>query len=348
MKRSPKTKSSIFLRACAGEIINPPPVWIMRQAGRILKPYHDLKNRVGSIETLFNTPELAAEVTIMPVHMLGVDAAILFADIFTPIAPMGCEFRFQPGPVLSCPIRSRSAVNTLRTINAEEDLPHVDETIRLVRSELPAEIPLIGFAGAPITLATYLTEGSGKRDFTQFLRLLNSEPETTKLLLDKLTEVAISYLKMQIAAGAEAIQLFDTWIGQLSYKQFEDVALPYLQRIFSELTEMQVPTIYYTNNSAHLLPLLPKTGAKVFSLDWRVSMTHARKLLGPTCPIQGNLDPYTLFATHDTINQATAELLNETRGTPHIVNLGHGVHPETPIDSVRTMIAAVRGLQKQI
>lgn len=313
----------------------------MRQAGRILQPYRDLKKQAGSLSTLFNTPELAAQVTLMPVDMLGVDAAILFADIFTPVEPMGCELSFQPGPVLASPVRTRGDVDRLHTIDPEHDLPHVRREIELVRAGLSHGVPLIGFAGAPVTLATYLAEGSSAREFTYFRRLLNADPETADLLLAKLTDVAVSYLKMQVDAGVDAVQLFDTWIGQLSEAQFERIALPGLERIFGELRRSQVPSIYFANDSAHLLPLLPRTGADVFSIDWRTDLTLARGLFGPLRPLQGNLDPAALFAPRKQVVTATRELLDKTRGTPHIFNLGHGVHPDTPIDSVRAMIDTV-------
>ena len=334
-------RQGAFLRSCAGEVVVPRPVWLMRQAGRILKPYRDLKKQAGSLSTLFNTPELAARVTLMPVEMLGVDAAILFADIFTPVEPMGCELTFQPGPVLASPVRTRSDVDRLCIFDPENDLAHVRQEIELVRAGLPQDVPLIGFAGAPVTLATYLAEGMGAREFTHFRRMLYADPKTAHLLLDKLTEVAISYLRMQVNAGVEAVQLFDTWIGQLSQEQFESIALPGLERIFSELNQLQVSTIYFANDSAHLLPLLPRTGADVFSIDWRTDLDLARDLLGPSRPLQGNLDPAALFAPREQVVAATRKLLDKTSGTPHIFNLGHGVHPETPIDSVRTMIDTV-------
>ena len=277
----------------------------------------------------------------MPVEILGVDAAILFADIFTPVEPMGCELVFQPGPVLASPVRTRSDVDRLRTIEPEEDLPHVRREIELVRAGLPHGVPLIGFAGAPVTLATYLAEGKGAREFTHFRRLLHADPDTAGLLLTRLTDVAITYLEMQVDAGVDAVQLFDTWIGQLSKAQFERLALPCLERIFAQLSRLQVPTIYFANDSAHLLPLLPRTGADVFSIDWRTDMRLARGLFGPSRPLQGNLDPAALFAPREQVVAATRELLDMTRGTPHIFNLGHGVHPETPIDSVRAMIDTV-------
>ena len=274
-------KRSAFLRVCAGEVVRRRPVWLMRQAGRILQPYRDLKRQAGSVSTLFNNPELAARVTLMPVEMLGVDAAILFADIFTPVEPMGCELVFQPGPVLASPVRVRGDVDRLRTIDPEDALPHVRREIELVRAGLPHGVPLIGFAGAPVTLATYLAEGAGAREFTRLRRLLHADPDTADLLLAKLTDVAIPYLKMQVDAGVDAVQLFDTWIGQLSEEQFERIALPGLERIFTELNRLQVPTIYFANDSAHLLPLLPRTGAAVFSIDWRTDIRRVRDLFGP-------------------------------------------------------------------
>ena len=217
--------TSPLLQAYRGLVPSRRPIWLMRQAGRILEPYRRLKEKTGSILTLFQTPALAAEVTLMPVELLGVDAAILFADILTPMEPMGCPVAFNPGPVLT-PVQSRKDVEALRTIDAETDLAYVAETIGLIKSALPSDVPLIGFAGSPFTLAAYLAEGGGGKEFTQFRRMYRADPDTAHLLLSKLTDVVIDYLSMQVRAGAQALQLFDTCIGLLSAVDFERLMLP--------------------------------------------------------------------------------------------------------------------------
>jgi uroporphyrinogen decarboxylase len=337
----PQHLTSIFLQACAGELPPRRPVWLMRQAGRILQPYRQLRERTGSILKLFKTPELATEVTLMPVSMLGVDAAILFADILTPVEPMGCQIDFAPGPVFAKPVQSPADIDALSTIDPQAQLPYVLETIRLVRRALPADIPLIGFAGAPFTLATYMVEGGGAKEFTRFRRLLHADPGAAHALLDKLTEVTISYLRAQIGAGAQAVQLFDTWIGALSPALFEQLALPYLQRIFAALEGLGVPRIYYANGAAQFLELLPKTGADVLGLDWRVELDQAHRVEGGQLPLQGNMDPCALFADPPAIAAEAGRILRQTQGMPHIFNLGHGVHPDTPCDHVKLLIDAV-------
>lgn len=335
------TLSSSFLQACAGQIPRHHPVWLMRQAGRILKPYRELREQTGSILKLFKTPELATQVTLMPVSMLGVDAAILFADILTPVEPMGCQIDFVPGPVFAKPVRSHTDIDALRTIDPQAQLPYVLETIRLVRRALPPGIPLIGFAGAPFTLATYMVEGGGAKEFTHFRRLLHADRGAAQALLDKLTEVTISYLRAQIGAGAQAVQLFDTWIGALSPELFAQLALPQLQRIFAALEGLGVPRIYYANGAAHFLELLPRTGADVLGLDWRMDLAQAFQQCGGHLPLQGNMDPCALFAEPPAMVAEAQRILRQARGMPHIFNLGHGVHPDTPCDHVKLLVDTV-------
>ncbi|MBI2503554.1 MAG: uroporphyrinogen decarboxylase [Candidatus Latescibacteria bacterium] len=337
------TASSSFLQACQGQVPARRPVWLMRQAGRILKPYRELREKTGSILKLFKTPELAAQVTLMPVAMLEVDAAILFADILTPVEPMGCQIDFVPGPVFAKPVQSRADIDALSTIDPQAQLPYVLETIRLVRRALPPGIPLIGFAGAPFTLATYMVEGGGAKEFTRFRRLLHADQGAAEALLDKLTEVTILYLKAQIAAGTQAVQLFDTWIGALSPALFAQLALPRLQRIFSALEGLGVPRIYYANGAAHFLDLLPGTGADVLGLDWRADLAQAFRLFGGRIPLQGNMDPCALFADPSAIAAEAERILRQTRGLPHVFNLGHGVHPDTPCDHVKLLVDTVHG-----
>jgi len=336
---------SAFLLACAGQRPAHRPIWLMRQAGRILQPYRELREKTGSILKLFKTPDLATEVTLMPVSMLGVDAAILFADILTPVEPMGCQIDFVPGPVFAKPVRSGADIDALRPVDPQAQLPFVLETIRQVRRALPPGVPLIGFAGAPYTLATYMAEGGGAKEFTRFRRLLHADPGAARALLDKLTEVTIAYLRAQIAAGAQAVQLFDTWIGALSPRTFEDVALPLLQRIFAALAGLGVPRIYYANGAAHFLELLPRTGADVLGLDWRVDLDLAYTRCG-CLPLQGNMDPCALFADPPAVAVEARRLLRQTQGIPHIFNLGHGVHPDTPCDQVKLLIDTVHEFPK--
>ncbi len=332
--------SSTFLEACAGQRPSRRPIWLMRQAGRILPPYRQLREKTGSILKLFKTPELATEVTLMPLSMLGVDAAILFADILTPVEPMGCQIDFVPGPVFAKPVRSGADVDALQTIDAEAQLPFVLETIRLVRRALPPGIPLIGFAGAPFTLATYMAEGGGAKEFTRFRRILYSDPGVALALLEKLTDVTITYLRAQVAAGAQAVQLFDTWIGALSPRSFERVTLPHLQRIFGALEGLGVPRIYYANGAAHLLDLLPRTGADVIGLDWRSDLDQAFTRCG-NLPLQGNMDPSALFADPASVVGEAKRILRQTQGIPHVFHLGHGVHPDTPCDQVKLLVDTV-------
>jgi len=340
-RRGDQAAASPFLQACRGEIPSRRPVWLMRQAGRILAPYRRLKEKTGSILTLFRTPDLAAEITLMPVEMLGVDAAILFADILTPIDPMGCPVAFQPGPVMT-PVRTRGDVEALRIIDSETDLAYVAQTISLILPALPADVPLIGFAGSPFTLAAYLAEGGTSKDFTQFRRMFRSDPDTAHLLLSKLTDVAIDYLSMQVRAGVQAVQIFDTWIGLLSATDFRQLALPYLRRIFDALEPLGVPRIYFGNGAGHFLTQLADTGADVLSLDWRTDIGAAFKLFSePTIPLQGNLDPCALFGSREQVESATRSLLEVTQGRPHIFNLGHGVQPDTPYDNVKALVDTV-------
>ena len=315
----------------------------MRQAGRILAPYRKLKEQVGSIEKMFRDPAIATEVTLMPVELLGVDAAILFADIFTPVDPMGCRVTFNPGPVLEFYVSDADDVARLHTFDADNELAYVADIIGRLRNQLPASVPLVGFAGSPFTLATYMAETGGRgREFTGLRRLLHTDPATAMALLDKLTDVAIDYLSMQVRAGAQALQLFDTWIGGLSLADFRTIALPRLQRIFSHLATLDVPTIYYANDAAHLVSALDEVGADVLSVDWRTDLADlfARK---PGRPVQGNFDPLALFASPDQVEADALDLLRRTDGHPHIFNLGHGVHPETPYDSVVRLVDTVKG-----
>ena len=330
-----------FLQACNGRVPATTPIWIMRQAGRILKPYRELRHRHGSISTLFNTPELATQITLMPIDMLGVDAAILFTDLVTPLAALGCEYTYAPGPVFSRPIRTAAEIAALRPVDPEENLGFVLETVRMVRKALPTGVPLIGYAGAPFTLATWMVQGGTSKDFPAFRGMLHNDPLLAHDLLDKLGRLVADFLQAQIEAGAQVVQIFDTSAGLLSPRQFEEFALPNLQRICQHLAPMNTPIIYFPLAAAHNISYFSKVGANVIGLDWRLDFNQAQTHLGSSIPLQGNLDPCVLYGTEATIVAETHRILQSAKGHPHIFNLGHGVFPDTPYENVKLLVDTV-------
>lgn len=338
------SQSSLFLRACRGESTSSTPIWIMRQAGRVLQPYRDLRARYDSIQTLFTTPDLAAEITLMPIDLLGVDAAILFTDLVTPLGPLGSPFTYAPGPVFSAPIRSRQDLDKLRVVDPETDLHYVMETVDLVCEQLPAHIPLIGYAGSPFTLATWLVEGRSAKDFPAFRAMIFEDPALAHDLMAKLTDLSISFLRAQVRHGAQAIQIFDTSVGVLSAGTFADFVLPYLQRINAELADLNVPRIYFPLGASHCQQFFSAVGADVLSIDWRIEIDRAYDLLGSGAIIQGNLDPCLLYAQPETIEKGVAATLAQVAGRPHIFNLGHGLQPDMPYENVRFLVDAVHRL----
>lgn len=313
----------------------------MRQAGRILKPYRELRQQHGQISTLFNTPDLATEITLMPIEMLGVDAAILFTDLVTPLAALGCEYTYAPGPVFARPTRTAADIAALRTVVPEEDLGFVLETVRLVRQALPPAVPLIGYAGAPFTLASWLVEGGTSKDFPAFRGMLYSDPELAHKLLNLLCDLVADFLRAQIEAGAQALQIFDTSIGLLSPSQFAEFALPYLQRICRQLAPLNTPIIYFPLAASHNLPQFSQVGADVLGLDWRTDFSLARTYVGNIMPLQGNLDPCVLYGSEDCIIAEAQRILEQAQGHPHIFNLGHGVYPDTPYENVKLLVETV-------
>jgi uroporphyrinogen decarboxylase len=329
-----------FLRACRREPTDCTPVWFMRQAGRYLPAYRAVRQKYSLLD-ICNRPDVAAQVTLQPVDILGVDAAILFADIVLPLIPMGIQLAFAAGegPVIHNPIRTRDDVDALRPIHACEHLANVMETVRLVRRDLNGRVPLIGFAGAPFTLASYLIEGGSSRTFLKTKTLMYREPQTWRALMQKLSDVIADYVCAQAAAGAQAIQLFDSWIGALSPDDYRRYALPYSQAIFRALNT--VPTIHFGTDSATLLPLMREAGGDVMSLDWRVPLDQGWRGLGDVA-VQGNLDPIALFAPRDVLAAKVRDILQRANGRPgHIFNLGHGILPETPVDNVRAVVDIV-------
>jgi uroporphyrinogen decarboxylase len=330
-----------FLKACMGEPVDYTPVWIMRQAGRYLPEYQAVRAEVDFL-TLCKTPELAAKVTIQPVERLGVDAAILFSDILIPVEAMGMhlEFSDRKGPVLREPVRTKSALERLIIPDTEDSMPFVLETIRILRRRL--NVPLIGFSGAPFTLATYIIEGGSTKSFANTKKMMFQNPGLFNDLMDKLTVTVISYLTAQIRAGAQAVQVFDSWAGILTPEDYRNYVLPYVKRAISELKKEGVPVIYFANECAGLLGEIKKTGADVIGIDWRIDLKEAIKRLGKRYSVQGNLDPCALYLPKDKIEERVKDILWKgefARG--HIFNLGHGILPETPVENAIAMVEAV-------
>ncbi|MEI8356260.1 MAG: uroporphyrinogen decarboxylase, partial [Deltaproteobacteria bacterium] len=293
------------------------------------------------------TPELAAEVTLQPVDILDVDAAILFSDILIPVEQMGMELDFVPGPVFARPIRSMAEVKKLHIPPMEEAVPFVLETIAILRRELSGRVPLIGFGGAPFTLACYMVEGKGSKDFAQIKKMMYAAPEIYSALMEKITDMLIEYLNAQIDAGAEAIQIFDTWGGILSPSDYEKSVLPYTVRLMKGLRRGKTPLIHFVKGGGTMLETVKRGGADVMGLDWHVSLGSARETLQETV-VQGNLDPTVLFAPHATIEAEVARILAENAGRPgHIFNLGHGILPATPPENARFMVECVHRLSQK-
>lgn len=338
-----ETNDFRFLKACRGEPVDATPVWFMRQAGRYMKAYRDLKEKHSFLE-MCKTPELATEVTLQPLDVLGVDAAIIFADILLPLEPMGTglEFTVGDGPVVPRPVKDPKAVEKLKPVNAEEQLGFVGDAIRMVRGEISGKLPLIGFAGAPFTLCSYMVEGGKSKDFTTTKLMMFEAPEIWAQLMDKVCAVLIDYLKMQVEAGAQALQIFDSWVGCMSPYDYENHILPYTRRVIEGLADTGVPIINFSTGTSTLLPLVQQAGGDVMSFDWRINLGDAWDQLGHDQPIQGNLDPVTLFAPIPAIKERVEFILRQAGGRPgHIFNLGHGILQHTPVDHVKAVVDMV-------
>lgn len=335
-----------FLRACRRESTDRTPVWFMRQAGRALPEYRALRQRYDFL-TLCHTPELAAEVTLLPMDRLGVDAAILFADIMLPLEGLGVgfEIRHDAGPVVPRPIRSAADVAALRPYEPRETHAYLLEAVRLVRRALEARHggrPLIGFAGAPFTLACYLVEGRASRDFPRAKALMFSAPEVWHALMRRLTDAVVDYLLAQVDAGVQAVQLFDSWVGVLAPWDYEAFVLPYTREVFERLAPAGVPRIHFGTGTAALLEAMARAGGDVIGLDWRVDLGEAWARVGPGHAIQGNLDPAVLLGPEALVVQRASRILERAAGRPgHIFNLGHGVLPQTPPDRLRALVEHV-------
>ncbi len=331
-----------FLRACRREPVDATPVWFMRQAGRYMAEYRAIREKHSLLE-ICQQPELAVEVTLQPVRALGVDAAILFADILLPAIPLGVglEFAKGEGPLLQHPIRSMDDVRRLRPVEPESDLGYVLDAIRLLRGELGAT-PLIGFCGAPFTLVSYLVEGGSSRDFLKTKTMMYTAPDTWHALMEKISAVLSNYLVAQIRAGAQAVQVFDSWVGALSPQDYVEFVQPYARRVLQAAQAEGVPVIHFGTGTATLLSAMKAAGGTVLGLDWRVPLETGWTLPGPAVGIQGNLDPAALFAPLPELTKRVQAILRAAQGRPgHIFNLGHGILQNTPVDSVKAVVERV-------
>jgi uroporphyrinogen decarboxylase len=335
-------KNDLMLRAARGESVERTPVWMMRQAGRYLPEYR--KVRAGTdFLTLCKTPELAVEVSLQPYRILDVDAVIMFSDILIPVEAMGQEVRLteQKGPELPNPIRTKAQVEKLVVPDPAESVGFVMEIIRTLKRELDGAVPLIGFAGAPWTLAAYMIEGGGSKNYAEIKRMMYGEPATLHALLDKITDTIILYLNAQIAAGADIVQLFDSWAGELSVADYREFALPYTRRIFESIDRQAAPAILYANGSGNFLEDMASSGADVLSIDWRLDLETARGRVGIDITLQGNLDPCVLLTSPEVVAAQAARVLKEG-GRRHILNLGHGILPSTPVGNARAFVDAAK------
>ncbi len=338
-----------FLRACRREPVDATPIWFMRQAGRYMPEYRALRAKYTLLE-LCKNPELATEVTLQPVRAHGVDAAILFADILLPLEPMGAPFEFAKGegPVIHHPVRDRAAVDALRVIDPEEGLGYVLDAIRMVHKELDGKTPLIGFAGAPFTLASYLIEGGKSSNYALTKRMMYGEPDTWHALMGKFSEVVRRYLHAQVKAGANAVQLFDSWVGSLSPTDYEEFILPHVAHILKDLEKTGVPVIHFGTDTGALLELQQRAGGTVIGVDWRTPIDQAIARLGDGVAVQGNLDPLLLGAPRELLTRRVDDILARARGASgHIFNLGHGILPDTDPAAVKFVVDLVHERTKR-
>ncbi|MCA1022559.1 uroporphyrinogen decarboxylase [Halobacillus litoralis] len=342
-----KIENDTILRAFRGEETDHTPVWFMRQAGRSQPEYRKLKEKYSLFE-ITHEPELCAYVTRLPVEQYGVDAAILYKDIMSPLPAIGVDVEIKKGvgPVIHNPVRSKDDILKLGTIDPEADVPYVLDTIRLLTKE-QLTVPLIGFSGAPFTLASYMIEGGPSKNYSKTKSLMYSEPMTWFALMDKLADMVIEYVKAQVAAGAEAIQIFDSWVGSLNVEDYRTFIKPVMQRIFSELKEENVPLITFGVGAGHLIHEWDDLPVDVIGLDWRMSITEARNA-GVTKPLQGNLDPTILLSDWDVIEERAKRIIDEGKKHPsHIFNLGHGVTPDIKPETLKRLTNLIHTYSKK-
>ena len=338
---------ALLLAACRGERTDGVPVWFMRQAGRSLPEYRAVRSRASLVEITHNA-ELAAEVTLQPVRRHGVDAAILFSDIVSPLEAIGVELEIRPGvgPVIAAPVRTAGDLRVLRDFEPDEDAPWLGEAVRLAVAEL--DVPLIGFAGGPFTLASYLIEGGPSKAQARTKALMLSEPVTWRLLLERLCDIALASLRAQVHAGAGAVQVFDSWIGSLAPRQYELHVLPVVQRLFEGLAGLGVPRIYFGVGTGHLLELIGQAGPDVVGVDWRVPLDLARKRLPAEIALQGNLDPVACLAPWEVLKSEVRDVLQLAPECGYVFNLGHGVLPETPPEVLSRVVETVHAHRREL
>ena len=335
--------NSNFVRACKSQPIERTPVWFMRQAGRYMPEYRAVRKQYSLLEICKN-PQVAAEVTITAAEFLGVDAAIIFADLLLPLEVMGLPFHFSAGegPVIEKPVRSHEDIANLRTDRAAE-LGYVSEAVSLVAKHFGDRLPVIGFCGAPFTLASYMIEGGGSRNYIHAKKMMYNSPADWDVLMSKLVAVTAAYSADQVRAGADVIQIFDSWVGCLSVEDYRRYVLPHVTGMVKQLQKAGVPIIYFGTDSATLLPAMRETGADVVGLDWRIPLDEGWARLDHKCAVQGNLDPVLLFADWKELKARAEDILRRAAGrSGHIFNLGHGILPETPVDNVKNLARLVQ------
>ena len=338
--------NSTFLKACRGEQTDHTPIWLNRQAGRYMKEYHEVKGNTKSLD-FFKTPHLAAKVTCDAQRILGVDAAILFADLLPILEPMGLvlDYIVGVGPNIENPVRTNADIDAIKIQDAKESMPYIAEAIELIRKELPSDIPLIGFGGAPFTLASYAIEGKGSRNYVFVKQMMYGDTSAWNELMSKITTIAIDYLNYQIDSGVQAVQIFDSWVGCLSPNDYQEYVLPHSKRLIDNISG-RVPIIHFGTGNPELVPLMAEAGGDVMALDWRTPLIECWDKIGVKS-VQGNLDPIVLCADRSSVERKATELMQEVAGRPgHIFNLGHGIIPETPVDNVKALVDLVQEYPK--
>ncbi len=335
-------KNDLLLRAARGEKTERVPVWVMRQAGRILPEYRAVRNSLSGFVELVTTPERAAEVTLQPVDILGVDAAIIFSDILVIPESMGLPYQLieKKGPYFENTVQSQTDLDKLKISDPESDLAYVAEAIKITKKELNNRVPLIGFAGAPWTIFSYMIEGAGSKTFAKARKMLYTNPQLSHQLLDMITKSTIKYLKMQIKSGADLLQIFDSWAGILPTSQYEEFALKYISEICDAITE--VPVTVFAKGAFTARKAMGQLNCETIGLDWNMDIGESRNLVGATKVLQGNLDPCILYGTYKEIEKATVAMLEQFGGHKHIANLGHGVYPDMEADKVKCFIDTVK------
>lgn len=345
----PNLQNDLFLRACKRQPVERTPIWMMRQAGRYLPEYRAVREKADFL-TMCKTPELAAEVTLQPIDLIGVDAAIIFSDILVIPEAMGMNLEMHEGkgPIFPKPIRNERDANELKIIEPDKDLKYVLDAVSLTKKELNGRVPLIGFSGAPWTLLTYMVEGRGSKNFAEVKKLIYNNPELAHKLLSKISDAVADYLNAKIEAGADAVQIFDTWGGILTPDDFNEFSLQYIQQIISKLNKNEEPVIVFAKGVHYNIEAIVGTGADVIGLDWTMNLGEVRKKVGDKVALQGNMDPTKLYSTADGIKKEASRILESFgNGSGHIFNLGHGILPDVPPANAKLLVDFVKEESKK-